>query len=314
MLDVGVDNRAQRQAPADFRLAALAERQHGVVTVRQLRALGLSSSAVRYRVGVGRLHPIHRGVYAVGHRQLSENGRFLAAVAAVGTGAVLSHIAAGSLWGLAPCRDGVGIDVSVTRSIRPRPGIRLHVVRSLPRTDATRRAGIPVTTPARTLLDLAGVLGAKALARAVHEGEVQRVVTNIDLREQLHAATGRREVAVLRALVDQGPVPTRSELEDATFALLRRHGFPRPEINTRPPGLPAWVEVDFLLGGTPVVIEVDGDRFHATRWRRRLDARKQALLEAAGYRVIRLTQEQVTAESAQTVRRIRRALEAAPRR
>jgi predicted transcriptional regulator of viral defense system len=313
VLDVGVDNRAQRQAPADFRLAALAERQHGVVTVRQLRALGLSSSAVRYRVGVGRLHPIHRGVYAVGHRQLSENGRFLAAVAAVGTGAVLSHLAAGSLWGLAPWRDGVGIDVSVTRSVRPRPGIRLHVVRSLPRTDTTRRAGIPVTTPARTLLDLAGVLGEKALARAVHEGEVQRVVTNIDLREQLHAATGRREVAVLRALVDQGPVPTRSGLEDATFALLRRHGFPRPEINTRPPGLPAWVEVD-LLGGTPVAIEVDGDRFHATRWRRRLDARKQALLEAAGYRVIRLTREQVSTESAQTVRRIRRALEAAPRR
>jgi len=101
---------------------------------------------------------------------------------------------------------------------------------------------------------------------------------------------------------------TRSDLEDATFALLHRHDLPRPHTNNGLPGLPAWVEVDFHFPGTQVVVEVDGDRFHRTRWRRRLDARKQALLEAAGYRVLRLTWEQVTVDQAQTALRIRRAL------
>jgi uncharacterized protein DUF559 len=98
------------------------------------------------------------------------------------------------------------------------------------------------------------------------------------------------------------------DLEDATLALLRRHGFPRPQANSGLPGLPAWVEVDFHFPGRHVVVEVDGDRFRGTRWRRRPDARKQALLEAAGYRVLRLTWEQVTADQAQSARRIRLAL------
>ena len=157
VLDVPVDNRAQRQAPPDVRVAALAGRQHGTVTARQLRALGMSPSAMRYRVLVGRLHPIHRGVYVAGHRQLSQNGRFLAPVAAVGGSAVLSHMWAAALWGLTGSASPGEIGVAVARSVRPRPGIRLHVVRSLPDRDRARRAGVPVTTPARTLLDLAGV-------------------------------------------------------------------------------------------------------------------------------------------------------------
>jgi Protein of unknown function (DUF559)/AbiEi antitoxin C-terminal domain len=247
-------------------------------------------------------------VYAVGHRQLSQNGRFLAAVAAVGGNAVLSHRAAAALWGLTGSAAPGEIDVAVERSVRPRPGIRLHVVRSLPDRDRARRAGVPVTTPARTLLDLAGVVGERTLARAVHEAEVQGIVTNAELRERLRDVSGRREKGVLDALVQEGPVRTRSDLEDATFALLRRHGFPRPRANDGLPGLPAWVEVDFHFPDTHVVVEVDGDRFHGTRWRRRLDARKQALLEAAGYHVLRLTWEQVTVDPAQTALRIRRAL------
>jgi hypothetical protein len=253
-------------------------------------------------------------IYAVGHRQLSQNGHYLAAVAAVGGGAVLSHRAAAAIWKLTPSDPRCEIDVAVAGSVRTRPGVRVHVVRSLPDTDRARQAGIPVTTPARTLLDLAGVVGERALARAVHEGEVQGIVTNAELRERLRCVSGRREKGVLEALVQEGPVRTRSDLEDATFALLRRHGFPRPHANDGLPGLPAWVEVDFHFPSTHVVVEVDGDRFHGTRWRRRLDARKQALLEAAGYRVIRLTWEQVTADQAQTSLRIRRALaEARPR-
>jgi len=180
VLDLRANNRAQGQAPLDSRLASLASRQHGIVTGRQLTALGISTTERRYRVRVGRLHPIHRGVYAVGHRNLSENARFIAAVAAIGADAALSHVSAAALWGLTS--SGRDVNVTTTRSVKPRPGIRLHVVRALPPTDVTRRHGIPVTTPARTILDLADVFDDRKLARTVHEGEVQRVVTNADLR------------------------------------------------------------------------------------------------------------------------------------
>jgi transcriptional regulator with AbiEi antitoxin domain of type IV toxin-antitoxin system len=106
---------------------------------------------------LGGFTPSIAGVYVVGHRQLSQNGRFLAPVAAVGGSAVLSHMGAAALWGLTGSASPGEIGVAVARSVRPRPGIRLHVVRSLPDRDRARRAGVPVTTPARTLLDLAGV-------------------------------------------------------------------------------------------------------------------------------------------------------------
>jgi very-short-patch-repair endonuclease len=307
VLDVDPNSCREGQAPVDTRLARLASRQHGIVTARQLRALGVSTRARDHRVQIGRLHPIHRGVYAVGHRDLSENGLFIAAVAAVGAEAALSHVSAAALWGLMQSTGDV--HVTTTRSIKPRPGIRLHVTRSLPPSDVTHHHGIPVTTPARTVFDLDQVLSERNLRRLVHEGEVQRLVTNDDLREQLHRSPGRRVGPRLRAIVDEGPVRTRSEFEEVTYDLLRRNRFPRPTTNTPLPGLPSWLEVDFHFPGTSLVIEADGEQFHGTRWRRRTDARKQAMIEAAGFRVIRLTWEQVTGDEAQTVRRLRRALE-----
>jgi hypothetical protein len=250
---------------------------------------------------------MHRGVYAVGHRNLSENARFIAAVAAIGAETALSHVSAAALWGLMQSTGDV--HVTTTRSIKPRPGIRLHVTRSLPPSDVTRHHGIPVTTPARTVLDVAQGLSERKLRRLVHEGEVQRLVSNDDLREQLHRSPGRRGSPRLLAIVYEGPVRTRSEFEEVTYDLLRRNGFPRPSTNTPLRGLPSWLEVDFHFAGTSLVIEADGEQFHGTRWRRRTDARKQAMLEAAGFRVIRLTWEQVTGDEAQTVRRLRRALE-----
>ena len=303
MLDLHPNNRGQGQAPLDARIARHAQRQHGVVTARQLRTLGVSPRARDYRVEVGRLHRIHRGVYAVGHRNVSELALFIAAVAAIGADAALSNTAAAALWTL--MNHNGDVDVTTTRSVKPRPGIRLHVVRSLPPTDVTRHHGIPVTTPARTILDLADVLEQRKLGRIVHEAEVQRLVTNAELRARLD---GRAGAAKLRAIVDEGPVRTRSEFEEATYDLLRRHDFPQPRTNTPLPGLPEWLEVDFHFPGTSVVVEADGDRFHRTSWRRRTDARKQATLEAAGFRVIRVTWEQVTADEEQTARRLHRAL------
>jgi predicted transcriptional regulator of viral defense system len=219
VLDLGVNNRAEGQTP-DARVARLAQRQHGIVTARQLRTLGISTAALKYRIRVGRLHPIHRGVYAVGHRNLSEKALFIAAVAAIGADAALSHVSAAALWSMT--RSGRDVDVTTTRSVKARKGIRLHVVRALPPTDVTRRHGIPVTTPARTILDVADVFDDRKLARTVHEGEVQRMVTNAALRAQLRRSPGRRGATKLAAIVDEGPIRTRSELEEATYYLLRR--------------------------------------------------------------------------------------------
>ena len=173
---------------------------------------------------------MHRGVYAVGHRNLSENARFIAAVAAIGAETALSHVSAAALWGLMQSTGDV--HVTTTRSIKPRPGIRLHITRSLPPPDVTRHHGIPVTTPARTVLDVAQGLSERKLRRLVHEGEVQRLVSNDDLREQLHRSPGRRGSPRLLAIVYEGPVRTRSEFEEVTYDLLRRNGFPRPRTNT----------------------------------------------------------------------------------
>jgi very-short-patch-repair endonuclease len=292
-----------------LRLAELARRQHGIVTAAQLRDLGLTMRAVQYRVSDGRLHPIHRGVYAVGHRNLSDNALFVAAVLAVGRDAALSHLSAAALWGFRNWNRNQGgwVDVTVPRRVKPRRGIRLHTVRSLAADDATQCAGIPTTTPARTLLDLADVLNEKQLTRAVHEAEVQRRITPAALARRLDHANGRRGASRLAAVIALGPAPTRSDLEDLILEFLARHGFPRPRTNARVAG----EEVDFHFPSTRLVIEADSARYHGTEIRREADRRKQARLEAAGYHVIRLDWKQVTVKEAQTAQRLRHALEAA---
>jgi len=138
----------------DGRIAALAARQHGVVAARQLKALGLARQTIADRVATGRLHRVHRGVYAVGHPVLGGHGRWMAAVLACGPRAALSHASAGALWGVRP-NAARRPDVSVPRSGGERPGLRVHRARSLSPDEVTTHRGIPVTTPARTVLDLA---------------------------------------------------------------------------------------------------------------------------------------------------------------
>jgi very-short-patch-repair endonuclease len=258
---------------------------------------------------MGRLHSLHRGVYAVGHRDVSPLGRFLAAVLAVGEGAVLSHISAAILWGFWPrAAHQVLVDVSVARNVRPRAGIRLRKRRALPSKDTTRRAGIPVTTPARTALDLAATLSSdRLLARTVHEAQVQRCVNQRQLAAQVARDPCHRGTRRVARLISPGPVPTRSDLEDRTLEFLDRHGFPRPQTNV----LLAGAEVDFLFEDAKLVVETDGGRFHGTAHARAADASKQAILEAAGYRVLRFTWDEVTRRPAQTAQRLRGALEPA---
>lgn len=305
------DSRAKpRPTSADQAIAALASRQHGLITAAQLIGLGVTRRVIGYRVDSGRLHPVHRGVYAVGHRALGEHARLHAAVLAIGSDAVLSHLSAAGLWGLVRPAPQRRVEVTTTRRLTQRRAIRLHVTQTLPRRDVTRTYGIPVTTPARTLLDLAGAVPPNVLRRALREAEVQRLIDSSTLPDSAH---GRDGAARLRELAAPGPTPTRSELEDRTLELLTRHGFPAPQVNATLRIAGSSYEVDFLFHDHRVIVEADGERYHATPLARRHDAARQAVLEAAGYRVLRLTWAQVTRDENQTAARLRRILPAAAR-
>lgn len=159
--------------PVDAAIAAIAARQHGVIARIQLLRLGLGRKAIDHRVKLGRLHVVHRGVYAVGHARLTIHGRWMAAVLASGEEARLSFRSGGMLWNIRRTERGL-IEVTSPHRGRGRPGIQRHHA-ELPPDEVTGHQGIPVTTVPRTLLDLATVLTPHQLARAVNEAEVQRL-------------------------------------------------------------------------------------------------------------------------------------------
>ena len=271
-------------------IAELARRQHGVVSRAQLVAAGLGPGAIEHRERMGRLHRLHRGVYAVGHRRLTRQGRWMAAVLACGEGAVLSHRSAAALWGIRRAA-AAAVDVSVpTRAGRARhAGIAVHRPRRLTDADRTQHDAIPVTTPARTLADLAAILTPPQLERAVTATEELRL---FDLHAVTAAARGRPGSAALtRVLAAWTTVEiTRSELEDRFLALCHDHGLPRPAVNGRVHGY----EVDFHWPAQRLVVEADSRRHHATRAAFEADRARDADLLVAGYRVVRFTYAQIT--------------------
>ncbi len=297
----------------DLNVAEIAARQHGLATREQLQAAGLGDGAIALRVRNGRLHRVHQGVYAVGHARLTTESRLMAAVLSAGPGAVLSHRAAALLWGLIP-QIGAAVDVTAPRKLKSRRGLRFHLTAGLRRDEVTRNAGIPVTGPARTLLDPASTrTDDRVLRRAVREALVQRRVDSEALRAQTDRAFGRRGAARLAAMLATGSHATRSELEDRTLELLTAGGLPAPLVNAPIRVGSHRYEADFLFADRRLVIEADGARFHDTPLARRDDRERQAALEAAGYRVMRVTWEQVTRSTAQTARRLRRAYADTPR-
>jgi hypothetical protein len=268
-------------------VAGFAGARHRVIHTRQLRAMGISRSTITRWVARGRLRREHRGVYVYGSGELSAEGRLYAAAMAIGDDAAVSHISAAVLHGFWPYAIPSVVDVIVPRDVRSRRGIRVHQASEFP---VTTHLDIPVTTPARTVLDLAATLYSdNAFRRMVHEAQVQEKVTIEQL--QCEARTGRPGAPRLAAEIADGAKPTRSGLEDWAVELLRCHDFPPFETNVHPPGTPVWVEVDVLFPAERLVIEVDGGRWHSTPFRRRSDARKQAIVEAAGFRVLRVSED-----------------------
>lgn len=273
----------EESARPDARIAAIAGRQHGVVSYGQLRAAGLRKDAIHRRVTARRLHQLHRGVFAVGHRALSPQGRWMAAALALGDGAAVSHRSAAELWGLLPpARGPVHVSVSGRGGRRRRPGVRVHRPQSLSPGMLTRRSGIPVTTPARTIADLRRSVDPSVLRQAIRQAEV------LGLTLPAH----------------EGADGTRSELERRFLRLCHRHRLPQPEVNASVAGL----TVDFLWKQQRLVVETDGYRFHRGRAAFEEDRARDLRLRSHGYEVIRLSHRQVVDESGQILGLLRRAL------
>ncbi|MGH2761071.1 MAG: DUF559 domain-containing protein [Thermoleophilaceae bacterium] len=288
-------------------MARLAAGQWGVLSTRELHRCGLSDQATGVRVRNGRLHPMHRGVYAVGHASPPLEGRFLAAVKACGPGAVLSHFAAAALLGLVRW-DGRYPEVTVLGSAtRVHRGLRVHRTTVLEPFDVACFQGIPITSVARTLIDLASILPYRRLRRAVRQAQSLKLIELRHLVEALARLGPRRGVRKLARILVTGPAPTRSELEDAVLDLLLGGGIAHPDVNV--PLLVSGVEVvpDFRWPEQHLVVEADGAAWHDHRLAREDDAERQALLEANGEHVVRVTWKQAISHPRQTVARVRAA-------
>jgi very-short-patch-repair endonuclease len=267
-------------------LADLAAHQHGVVGYPQLLELGLSKAAVDRRVRRRELHRIHRGVYAVGHTGLSPRGRELAAVLSCGATAVLSHRSAAGLWSL-PVASYGRIEVTGARTRKPRAGILVHTSRRVEAQDRAVKDAIPVTSVARTLVDLAEVLTEPRLARAVHEAEVRRLFDLRAVEAALARVAGRRgRHRLLRVLAAYRPEDHEldSQAEGRFRALCQRHGLPDPR-----PQLIEGYRVDFYWPHARLAVEIDGAAFHHTRRAFHADRARDRALAALGVQVLRVT-------------------------
>lgn len=266
----------------DAAIAGVARRQHGLITLAQLTAAGLGPRGVRHRVRAGRLHRIHRGVYAVGHAALTIEAGFLGAVLAMAPAALLSLHGAAAMWGLRTPRRG-DVDVTVVgRDVRSRPGIRVHQVREIWEDDIAERDGIPVTSPARTMLDLASVLSEHHLKRALAKAEVEGRLTHAQLRRQLERHPRARGRRMLERILDAGAARTRSALEAEVAQLTGATHINR---------IVAGHEVDLYFPDRNLIVEVDSERFHgASPTQLLLDAEKDGRLRAGGMEVMRVRQ------------------------
>jgi very-short-patch-repair endonuclease len=269
----------------------LVERQHGVIAHRQLRALGFSEKAIEHRVRKGRLRPLWRGVYAVGRPGVTREGHWMAAVLACGEGALLSHLSAAALWRI---KRGAlwPIHVSVPRSRDAKHNrIVVHRRSRLDR-DAQTKAGILVTSPVLTLIDLATTLSDNALVAAVNETDKLDLVHLADLRTALD---GRREPGSgrLRRLIDRATfVLTDTELERLFVPIARRAGLGKPLTQVYVNGH----RVDFYWPDIPLVVETDGGRFHRTALQQTQDRIRDQAHAATRTPMLRFTHAQIRYE------------------
>src|SRR5664279_4169374 len=221
----------------DRSIAALAATQYGVVARAQLIELGVGESTIGRRVEAGRLHLLHRGIYAVGHTVLSQEGRWMAAVLACGPGAVLSHRSAAAHWGIRDHRGGP-IDITSPSKTKSRGAIRRHSA-LLPADEVMTHRGIPMTIVPRTIFDLAAVSPPHAVESALRQSEFRRLCDPLSLHDLIERYPGHRGIrSVEAALARRAEAPGRtvSPLEERFLPFTDRHSLPRPQLNS-------WLEV-----------------------------------------------------------------------
>jgi very-short-patch-repair endonuclease len=280
-------------------VAELARAQHGIVSRGQLLGLGIDSDAIKRRVRAGRLHPIHAGVYAVGHDAITRQGRWMGAVLASGPGAVVSHQTAAGLWGI--WGSGAGeTHVTVPRKTRSQRSIHRHFS-MLPDDERTVLAGIPTTTAARAVLDLAAAKGPAAAESALREMEYFGIYGPVSLPTLLERYPRHKGTPIVHAclerLADDPGGRIRSDLEEAFLPFLDAHQIPRPRLN-------AWLsidddrfQVDCFWPEAKLIGELDGFKSHGSRRAFRKDRRRDRRLGAHGFHVVRITEDQLMTEA-----------------
>ena len=290
-------------------MAALAQRQHGMVARRQLLALGMSRKAIVGRLGRGQLHEVFLGVYVVGARRISRRGRWMAATLAAGEGSVLSHRSAARLWDLlSPAAEWVDVTCPPGRVVR-RKGIAAH--ESLMQDDEWDVVdGIPVTAPFRTIFDLAAVVGRRELERAWHEAQARELRAKVSLPVLLERYPGRRGTAALRVLLEstKPETVTRNDFEEAFLTLIDAYGLPRPRMNADLALRGRFFEIDCLWQRERIALELDSRGIHGTPKRFESDRQRDRILVAEGWRTMRVTWRQLRDEPEAIVADLRLAL------
>lgn len=278
----------------DRRLVGIASAQHGNITRAQLLAGGLGPRAIDSWLARGRLQARHRGVYVLGHTALPVYSAEMAAILACAPRSVISHGSAGHMWRIRPKpRDGIDVTV-VGRNLHDRAGIKIHRVTTLMRTDLRRVERIPITSPARTVLDLTPDLDDRELELMVHEAIALRLVTVPQINAVLARYPRRRGSARLKELADPSVTLTVTDSGGAErlHQHIRRSGLPQPRVDYT---VGHW-RPDFYWPEAGLVVELDGGDFHSTRARIERDHRKDIELRAMGISVLRFTGRQVVRE------------------
>lgn len=298
----------QTKLVSDGVVACLARRQHGALARRQLLAGGLSAGAIKERTASGLLVPVHRGVYALGSPPRSRAAHFMAAVLAAGDAAAISHVSAAHLHGLLP---GETARTHVTTPARAgqRPGLVVHHREPWQAGERRTVEGIPCTSVARTLTDLAATEPARRLERAVEQAEVLQIFDRRALEGALERRPGARALRDVLAGFGRSTM-TRSELEEAFLALVRSAGLPQPELNVSVAlGDGRFAEIDALWREPRLAVELDGERYHSGHRAFHGDrAKGSELLATLDLRPLRFTDMHVEQRPEWVLTMLRRAL------
>jgi Protein of unknown function (DUF559) len=255
---------------------------------------GLTPQMIKTRVSHGGLNRLHRGVYAVGHRALTVESRWMAAVLAYGPDAVLSHRSAGQLWGLYP-RSRIAPEVTAPGSKLGKGGIVIH--RGVfPVDEVVRVQGIPVTSVPRTMFDLAGMLKEREVERAWNEMEVREYRAQLSVPDLIERYPGRKGTILLARLANSKMLPvgiTRNDLEEAFLGLIDRFNLPRPRMNAHLAIRDRFYEIDCLWEDRKIAIELDGGGAHGTKRAFQKDRERDRILTAERYTTARITWDQI---------------------